>query len=107
MCESNHQFREIGYFERDYFGTATGEVLTKALDINARSKYGISVNQRVRSELCSIYFQGYCNVQSFFVMDTVLMPKVLELVTLKSVHTKLATTMTLAVESIMRCATTI
>lgn len=79
MCRSHHQLRGVGKWTRKIL--TSDPTLKGAFDINARSLYGTSVIQRLRSKLRTFYFQGNFDVRPFIGIDAVLLPKVLELVT--------------------------
>jgi len=77
LVGSNHQLKHIG---RDRARMMRSSTLREALEINERR--GCSVNIKCRSKLRAFYFQGEFDIQPFVNMDVVLMPNVLELVTM-------------------------
>lgn len=77
LCGSNHQLEHIGHDRAQVMRLNT---LREALEINGRQK--CSINQKRRSKLRAFYFQGEFDIHTFVHMDVVLMPGVLELVTM-------------------------
>lgn len=78
MCRSNHNFQNLAHHNGDM--KLTSSAVREALETNLRSD--LSPNQRCRRKLRYIYFTGDFDVQKFIGMDCVLMPNVLELVTM-------------------------
>lgn len=85
LCQSNHNLWKLGTHTSQYSWCPDDEILKHALEINMKTKYGVSKGQKLRSKLRSFYFTGDYDVQPFIDMDTVLMPKVLQIVTLAEV----------------------
>mmetsp|Transcript_14821 Transcript_14821/g.32195 ORF Transcript_14821/g.32195 Transcript_14821/m.32195 type:complete len:500 (+) Transcript_14821:288-1787(+) len=78
LCQSNHRLMLVGGTQ---MMSQLDPTLKIALDINCRSKRGVSVGQRLRSKLRAFYFNSSFDVEPFIDMPAALMPYVIELVT--------------------------
>ena len=80
LCLSNHQIYDLGYSTSSLEEESPN--IKVALDIN---KKNCSVNQRCRSKLRALYFQGNFDMKPFIDLDIQLIPNLLELATMTDV----------------------